>query len=60
MLTKSQILETIRSLPEKFSVDELIDRIVLIHKIEIGLEQSANGKTHSTSTAKKKLKKWLK
>ncbi|MFI5164444.1 MAG: hypothetical protein ACHQHP_04265 [Bacteroidia bacterium] len=60
MLTKSQILETIKNLPAKFSVDELIDRIVLVHKIEIGLEQSANGKTHSTSAAKKKLKKWLK
>ena len=60
MLTKSQILETVKNLPERFSVDELIDRIVLVHKIELGLEQSAAGKTHSTAIAKKKLKKWLK
>ena len=60
MVTKSQILETVKNLPDKFSVDELIDRILLIQKVEIGLQQSANGKTHSTSTAKKKLKKWLK
>ena len=60
MLTKSQLLETDKNLPEKFSVDELIDRLFLIHKIEVGLEQSVKGKTHSTSVAKKKLKKWLK
>ncbi len=60
MLTKSQLLETVKNLPDKFSVDELIDRLFLIHKIEVGLEQSTKGKTHSTVVAKKKLKKWLK
>ena len=59
MLTKSQLLETVKNLPEKFSLDELIDRLFLIHKIEIGLEQSAKGKTYSSATAKRKLKKWL-
>ena len=60
MLTKSQILETLKALPEKFSVDELIERILLIQKIEIGLEQSSRHKTYSSVSAKKKLKKWLK
>lgn len=53
-------MDTIESLPDKFSIDELIDRIVLLQKIEIGLEQSENGETLSDSDAKKKLKKWLK
>jgi hypothetical protein len=60
MITKKKLLQTIQNLPEKFSVDELLDRIMLLQKIELGIEQSASGKVSSTSEAKKKLKKWLK
>ena len=60
MLTKKQLLNTIKELPDKFSADEVIDRIILLQKIEIGLEQSASDKVNSTTSAKKKLKKWLK
>jgi len=60
MLTKKKLLKSIKELPESFSIDELMDRIMLLQKIEIGLEQSAAGKIHSTESAKKKLKKWLK
>jgi len=60
MLTKKQVLKTLKDLPAKFSADELIDRIVLLQKIEIGLEQSAAGKVYTIHEAKKKLKKWLK
>jgi hypothetical protein len=60
MLTKQKIIKSIESLPDNFSIDEVIDRIVLLQKIEIGLEQSENDETYSNSEAKKKLKKWLK
>ncbi len=60
MLTKTKLLKSIKDLPETFSVDELIDRILLLQKIESGLEQSIGNKVHSTESAKKKLKKWLK
>jgi hypothetical protein len=33
---------------------------MLLQKIEIGLEQSEKGDTHTHFEAKKKLKKWLK
>ncbi|HXB40429.1 MAG TPA: hypothetical protein VNZ49_07790 [Bacteroidia bacterium] len=60
MLTKKKLLQSIKDLPENFSVDEIIDRIILLQKIEIGLEQSSAGKIHSTQEAKRNLKKWLK
>lgn len=60
MLTKKKLIQTMKDLPEKFSVEDVIDRIVLLQKIEIGLEQSQQGKTKSTIAAKAKLKKWLK
>jgi hypothetical protein len=60
MLTKQKIIKSIESMPDNFSIDEVIDRIVLLQKIEIGLEQSEKEETYSNSEAKKKLKKWLK
>ncbi|MCF8297360.1 MAG: hypothetical protein K9J13_07465 [Saprospiraceae bacterium] len=60
MLTKVKLLQTIKDLPDKFSLDDLLDRIVLLQKIEIGLEQSQEGRTKSTEQSKEKLKKWLK
>ena len=60
MLTKEKIIEAINDMPNKFSVDDLLDRIMLVQKIEVGLEQSATGNTVSTDEAKEKLRKWLK
>jgi hypothetical protein len=60
MLTKKKLIQTLKDLPDKFSMEDVIDRIVLLQKIEIGLEQSQQGKTKSTAEAKARLKKWLK
>ena len=60
MLTKQNVIKTINSLPDKFSLEEIIDKLLVIQKIEIGIDQAENGKTISTTEAKKKLKKWLK
>jgi len=60
MLTKEKILQTLKDLPDTFSIDELFDRIVLLNKIEMGIEQSNSGQVNTTDQAKDKLKKWLK
>lgn len=60
MLTKEKIIEAIKDMPNKFSVDDLLDRIMLLQKIEIGLEQSEAGKVISNDEAKQRLQKWLK
>jgi hypothetical protein len=60
MLDKKKVLKSIKELPDSFSLDELIDRIILLQKIEIGLEQSKSGRTLTNVEAKSKLKKWLK
>jgi hypothetical protein len=60
MLTKEKLLKTVQELPENFSIDDFLDKIMLLQKIEIGLEQSRNGETLSTEEAKVRLQKWLK
>jgi len=59
MLTKEKLIHTINELPDKFSIEDLFDRIILLEKIEIGIAQSKAGKTLTNDEAKEKLKKWL-
>ncbi len=60
MITKKQILSSMKELPEAFSAEEIIDKIILLQKIDMGLEQSKDGKVVSENDARKRLKKWLK
>jgi hypothetical protein len=60
MLTKAQVFNSIESLPEQFSIDQLIDKLMFIDKVEFGLKQSESGKVNTKEQAKQKLSKWLK
>ena len=60
LLKKIKVLETLNRLPEDFTIDELIDHLLFIDKIDKGLKDSKSGKTFTTDQAKEKLKKWLK
>lgn len=60
MLTRKDVLKSIGSLPTRFAAEEAIERIVLLEKVRIGLEQSQQGKVVSKEEAKKRLKKWVK
>lgn len=60
MLTKAKVKEAIDKFPEEFIVDELIDRLVLIDKIERGNEQSEKGETISEQNLDIEMAKWFK
>ena len=60
MITKTQIIDSLSNLPENLTIDQVIDHLVVIEKIQKGLEDSANGQVYSKEQAKDKLKKWLK
>jgi hypothetical protein len=60
MLTKSNVLKTINKFPEHFSVDELVDKMILLDKIEKGLQQADNNQVISDEELDKKIEVWLK
>jgi predicted transcriptional regulator len=60
VVTRKALLRSVKELPEQVPVDELIDRILLLSKIERGLAQSAKGEVVSTAEARKRLRKWSK
>lgn len=42
-MKKTQLLETIQDMPEEFSVNELIERLIVLQKIEEGQQQIQAG-----------------
>lgn len=60
MLTKKKVKVTIDKFPEKFTVDELIDKIILIDKIDRGNLQSEQGETITEEELEKEIEKWFK
>ncbi len=60
MLTKQVIKRTLDKLPTSFTIDELLDKLIFIEKVNMGLEHSVHGKISSKKEAGKKLAKWLK
>ncbi len=43
MMTKELVLQTLQSLPDDVSIDEVIERLYVLRKIEEGLRQAAAG-----------------
>jgi hypothetical protein len=59
MLTKKQVLKSIEEMPEEFPLDEVIERLMLLHKVQRGSQEIKEGKGLTTEEAKQKLQKWL-
>lgn len=58
MITREKALEAIKNMPEEFSIDDLMDKLLLLNKIEIGLEQAKKGETYSSEEDKKMIREW--
>jgi hypothetical protein len=58
-LTKEKVIQAINKLPSEFSMDEVIDELLLIQKIEAGLEQSKNNVMVPDEELSKELPEWL-
>ncbi len=59
MLTKDKVIERVSKLPTEFSLDDLVEELVLIEKIETGLRQSDQNKVISEEELDKEVNKWF-
>ncbi len=60
MLTRTNVIKTITKFPEHFSIDELVDKMILLDKIEKGIQQADNNQVISDEELEKKIEEWLK
>ena len=56
---KEKIQQIVDELPEDANIDALMEKLYLLHKIEIGEMQLAEGKGISHEAAKKRIEKWV-
>ena len=59
MLIKEQVIGVINKLPHKFSVEQVIDELILLEKIETGLEQSKANEVIPDEQLDNELPEWL-
>lgn len=56
---KSKMESVIRDLPENASIEDAMEKLFFLYKIEKGIEQADAGLTVSHEEAKLRLGKWL-
>ena len=60
MITKTQIINSLDKLPENLTIDQVVDHLIFIEKVQKGLDDSVNGRVNTKEEARQKLNKWLK
>ena len=55
--TKAKIVRAVEELPENATIEDAIERLVFLHKIELGLKQSQEGKTVPLDEVEARLKR---
>jgi len=60
MTTKEKMLQTVQELPDDASVEDAMERLLVLAKIERGIEQADKGETIPHEAVKERMAKWLK
>lgn len=59
MISKNNLQKYIEDFPEELSIDELIDRLVFIDKLENRMKESENNELMTDDDVKSEMKKWF-
>jgi len=60
MIAKEQVLKAIQELPQNASIEDAMEKLYLIYKVDRGTKQADSGQKISQEEAKKRMGKWLK
>ena len=60
MLVKTKVLDTVQRFPDHFSIDELVEKLLIMERIEKGDKESLENKVISESELEKEIKEWFK
>ena len=59
MTTKDKIISSIKNLPDSVTIDDILDQIMLVEKIDKGIQQSNNNQIVLDDDFDRRLGKWL-
>ncbi len=57
-MKREKALETVKEFPQEFNLEDLIERLVFVEKVEKGLQQLNEGKTVAHDQVKEVARKW--
>ncbi|HEX9956946.1 MAG TPA: hypothetical protein VGA96_06815 [Fibrella sp.] len=57
-MTKEKVLDSLATMPDEFPLEDLLERLVFVQKVEEGLKQSEHGETVPIDEVKQRLRKW--
>lgn len=60
MTTKEKIIQVVETLPADATIEEAMERLLFLAKVEKGLQQADNGETVSHMKVRERMSKWLK
>ena len=60
MTTKELVLEAVRNLPDDAEIEDAMEKLLVIAKIERGTEQADRGETLSHDEVRHRVSRWLK
>ena len=60
MTTKEKLARVIEALPDDATIEDAMERLLFLAKIEKGIHQADAGKTIPHGQVKKRMAKWLK
>ena len=60
MTAKERVIEALKTLPDDAKPEDVLDRLTVLLKVQIGLEAVEAGKTVSHHEARERLSRWLK
>lgn len=60
MITKERLIQVINKMPEKINIEDVIEELVFLSKIEQGLNDVESGRVYTDSIVAEKMEKWLK
>ena len=57
-MKREKVIDAVRELPQEFDLEELMEKLIFVEKIEQGLTQLDEGKTVDHAQVKEIVKKW--
>ena len=59
MIEKEQAIKAIQDLPQNATIEDAMEKLCLLYKIDRGIKQADEGNKISQDEAKKKMERWL-
>ena len=57
-ITKERLIKQIETFPDEISIDEVIERLIVIEKLEIRIKESDQNETISEEDLKNEMETW--